>query len=79
MVRRPSSWSNLQIKCTAHQSHVVFSLKTSWLKWNPDHAGAAHAFDKAGMPWYLHLLPCILVLHMTHTHTPHVKQPFVGL
>ena len=24
------------------------SLKTSWLKWNPDYDNAAHAFEKAG-------------------------------
>ena len=48
-----------------------FSLKTSWLKWNPDHAGAAHAFDKAGMP-------CLCILHMQHNTRTHstYKQPF---
>ena len=25
------------------------SLKTNWLKWNPDYDNAAHSFDKAGM------------------------------
>lgn len=28
--------------------HCTNSLKTNWLKWSADYAGAAHAFDKAG-------------------------------
>lgn len=27
---------------------VFCSLKTNWLKWNPDYDNASHSFDKAG-------------------------------
>lgn len=34
-----------------------FSLKTNWLKWNPDYDNAAHSFDKAGTnPFYYNII-----------------------
>lgn len=49
----------------------TYSLKTSWLKWNPDYDSAAHSFDKAGKwsllcTFIIHLQICLLTSSFIH-------------